>query len=318
MTEAQGLPPRVFISHASEDKQRFVVKFAQRLRENGVDAWLDQWEMRPGDSLVDKIFEQGLKHAQAVIIVVSATSVLKPWVREELNLSVVKRIGQGLKLIPVLIDQCEVPQALQSTLWQRIDDVENYDAQFKRILAAIFDVSDKPPLGKPPEQYVATTPILPTFTLNDARLLRAIAHYEVDLCEGAIPFGELRTQPELAALTEEELIESAEILAQKDAIVFEKLGPALGWLRLTLPGFQQYAEAFVPDYKESVARIAGLLINEDTATNRELAARTGKPLAFVNFVLDVLAEAGHIIVEKYGSGEWEIVRVKPSLKRALG
>ena len=47
--------PKIFLSHASEDKDRFVVEFARRLRENGVDAWLDQWEMKPGDSLVDMI-----------------------------------------------------------------------------------------------------------------------------------------------------------------------------------------------------------------------------------------------------------------------
>lgn len=59
-------PPRVFVSHASEDKERFVNGFATRLRANGVDAWLDKWEMLPGDSLVGKIFEEGLKDAQAV------------------------------------------------------------------------------------------------------------------------------------------------------------------------------------------------------------------------------------------------------------
>jgi len=310
--------PSVFVSHASEDKERFVVKFAQRLRENGVDAWLDQWEMQPGDSLVDKIFEQGLKHAQAVIVVVSAASITKPWVREELNLSVVKRIGQGLKLIPVVIDQCEVPQALQSTIWQRIDDLEHYDAAFKRILAAIFDTSDKPALGKPPERFVAAEPVLPTFTVNDERVLRAVAHNEVDLCEGPIWFEELHAQPELAALTEEELAESVEILAQKQVIVFERLGNGGGWLSLTLPGFQQYAEAFVPDYKEAVAQIGGLLINEEAATNNELVARTGRTRIFVNNVLDVLAAAQHIVLSKYGTGEWDIAQVKPSLKRALG
>jgi hypothetical protein len=41
--------PKVFISHASEDKDRFVTLFARRLRENGVDAWLDQWETRIDD-----------------------------------------------------------------------------------------------------------------------------------------------------------------------------------------------------------------------------------------------------------------------------
>ena len=49
--------PKVFISHASEDKDRFVLGLATKLRDSGVDAWLDKWEMLPGDSLVDKIFE---------------------------------------------------------------------------------------------------------------------------------------------------------------------------------------------------------------------------------------------------------------------
>ncbi len=53
------MSPKVFVSHASEDKDRFVTKFATKLREKGVDAWLDKWEMLPGDSLVDKFFEEG-------------------------------------------------------------------------------------------------------------------------------------------------------------------------------------------------------------------------------------------------------------------
>lgn len=107
--------PKVFVSHASEDKDRFVVEFARRLRENGVDAWLDQWEMKPGDSLVDKIFEEGLKEARAVIVVLSTVSVEKPWVREELNTLMVNRISRGTRLIPVVIDDCEVPESLRST-----------------------------------------------------------------------------------------------------------------------------------------------------------------------------------------------------------
>jgi hypothetical protein len=55
--------PRVFLSHASEDKDRFVLPFARALRANGVDVWLDKWEILPGDSLVDKLFEEGLKGA---------------------------------------------------------------------------------------------------------------------------------------------------------------------------------------------------------------------------------------------------------------
>ena len=60
--------------------------------------------MLPGDSLVDKIFGEGIKDAKAVIVVLSNFSVEKPWVREELNAAFVKRINNGSKLIPIVID----------------------------------------------------------------------------------------------------------------------------------------------------------------------------------------------------------------------
>lgn len=64
---------RVFVSHASEDKDRFVIPFATALRQRGLDAWFDKWEMLPG-SLVDKNFEEGLKEAAAVLVVLSRVS----------------------------------------------------------------------------------------------------------------------------------------------------------------------------------------------------------------------------------------------------
>ncbi len=36
--------PRVFISHASDDNDSFVISFAKRLLEQGVDAWVDKWK----------------------------------------------------------------------------------------------------------------------------------------------------------------------------------------------------------------------------------------------------------------------------------
>ncbi|HKE93387.1 MAG TPA: toll/interleukin-1 receptor domain-containing protein, partial [Povalibacter sp.] len=233
--------PRVFVSHASEDKQRFVVEFARRLRENGVDAWLDQWEMGPGDSLVDKIFEQGLKNAQAVIVVVSAASVQKPWVREELNLSVVKKITQGMKLIPVVIDQCEVPEALKSTIWQRIDDLDHYDAAFQRILGAIFDRSEKPALGEPPRRFVAAEPKIAALTATDERVLCEVARHELELEEGVVTTDQLFAEPALAGVAEEELRESVDILRQRDLLMVDTATPQTLFLRLSTEGFRQYA-----------------------------------------------------------------------------
>ncbi|MES1982893.1 MAG: toll/interleukin-1 receptor domain-containing protein [Pseudomonadota bacterium] len=140
--------PKVFISHASEDKARFVTAFAERLRASGVDAWLDRWEMLPGDSLVDKIFEEGLRNASAVVVILSVNSVNKPWVREELNAAFVKRVNTGSKLIPIVLDDCAVPEALASTVWERVANLASYDASFGRILAAVTGSTEKPPLDR--------------------------------------------------------------------------------------------------------------------------------------------------------------------------
>ncbi len=46
--------PKVFCSHRSVDKPR-VSEIARKLREAGIDAWHDQWEINPGDDFVAAI-----------------------------------------------------------------------------------------------------------------------------------------------------------------------------------------------------------------------------------------------------------------------
>jgi len=142
--------PNVFISHASEDKQRFVLGFAARLRRAGIDAWVDQWEISPGDSLVHRIFEEGIAQADVFVIVLSDTSIEKAWVQEELNAAVVRRIEGKLRtIIAVLIDDVEVPVALQSLVWVRISNLGQYDSEFQQVVAAIGGGRDRPSLGSP-------------------------------------------------------------------------------------------------------------------------------------------------------------------------
>jgi len=45
--------PKIFLSHASEDKERFVIRFATALRQRGIDIRLDKWEIVPGD--IDRV-----------------------------------------------------------------------------------------------------------------------------------------------------------------------------------------------------------------------------------------------------------------------
>ena len=60
----------IFISHASEDKERIADSLAQRLEQLGFSVWYDAFILRVGDSLTDKINE-GLANSRYGIVILS-------------------------------------------------------------------------------------------------------------------------------------------------------------------------------------------------------------------------------------------------------
>lgn len=145
------IPPKVFVSHASEDKERFVEEFATRLRvSGGVDAWVDQWEMTPGDSLVDGIFERGIGTTTVFVAVVSKVSLQKPWVKEELAVAIERSVNEDYKIIPVLLDdlqRSDLPIVLRHRVW--VSHKGDMSATVGEVQAGIFSIrSSKPQLGR--------------------------------------------------------------------------------------------------------------------------------------------------------------------------
>lgn len=71
-------PPRVFISysHDSAEHKKWVLDFATTLRSRGVDAVLDQWDLKPGDDL-PQFMEQNLAAADYAIMVCTKRYVTK-------------------------------------------------------------------------------------------------------------------------------------------------------------------------------------------------------------------------------------------------
>ena len=71
-------PPRVFISysHDSAEHKQWILDFATTIRNRGVDAVLDQWDLKPGDDL-PHFMETQLNEAQFVIMVCTKEYVEK-------------------------------------------------------------------------------------------------------------------------------------------------------------------------------------------------------------------------------------------------
>lgn len=70
---AETKPPKVFISYAWEDDLKtWVLDFATRLRSDGINAILDQWETAPGDQLPE-FMEKSVRESDFVVFVCTPT-----------------------------------------------------------------------------------------------------------------------------------------------------------------------------------------------------------------------------------------------------
>ncbi|MFN8263790.1 MAG: DUF1883 domain-containing protein [Chitinophagales bacterium] len=90
----------VFISHASEDKDDIVRPLAIALRQAGLSVWYDEFELKIGDSLRQKI-DKGLAKSRFGIVVLSRNFIKKGWTNYELD-GIVTRVVSGEQvLLPI-------------------------------------------------------------------------------------------------------------------------------------------------------------------------------------------------------------------------
>ena len=87
----------VFISHASEDKDDIVRPLALALRNAGLSVWYDEFELRIGDSLRQKI-DKGLAKSRFGIVVLSKNFIRKGWTNYELD-GIITRVVSGEQVI---------------------------------------------------------------------------------------------------------------------------------------------------------------------------------------------------------------------------
>jgi formylglycine-generating enzyme required for sulfatase activity len=96
----------VFISYSRKDID-VANQLAQDLEKAGFDAWWDISDLKGGDAWVRTI-QAALKASKYFVVVLSPDAVESEWVEKEYTYA----IGLGLKIIPILYKNCEVPMAL--------------------------------------------------------------------------------------------------------------------------------------------------------------------------------------------------------------
>ena len=95
----------VFLCHASEDKKSVVRPLYDALCSAGITCWLDEAEVRWGDSLVGRV-QEGLRESRFVIVVLSAIFLAKPWPRRELLSALSLESSSGVvRVLPLLVGE---------------------------------------------------------------------------------------------------------------------------------------------------------------------------------------------------------------------
>ena len=124
----------VFLSHSSADKP-FIRRLATDLTTNGVKVWLDEQNIRVGDSIPESI-AQGVAESDFFVIAISEHSVKSEWVKRELNSALVREIAKRkTAVLPVKLGDVEIPDAISDKRYA--DFSTSYKQGLHDLLAAI-------------------------------------------------------------------------------------------------------------------------------------------------------------------------------------
>lgn len=135
----------VFVSYAHGDRGPAHM-LATNLHELEFRVFLDEWEIGAGDMLARRL-EEGLRGSKNGLMVVSATSVARPWVLQEYMVLLRQAVETGKRLIPVVIGDVELPPFLGNFTWVdlRGKTGDDYRAQLEVIARALRGQRPGPP-----------------------------------------------------------------------------------------------------------------------------------------------------------------------------
>jgi hypothetical protein len=117
----------VFLSYSWADKP-LARELAAGLDSRGCRVWIDEGELRIGDSLVESISE-ALDRVDFVVALVSTASVGSDWCRKEISLAMTGEVKrQGVTVMPLRVGDVEMPPTLKDKVHLAVDPDDVTDA----------------------------------------------------------------------------------------------------------------------------------------------------------------------------------------------
>ncbi|RPI94591.1 MAG: TIR domain-containing protein [Chloroflexi bacterium] len=102
---------RAFISYSRVNKE-FAIKLARELRSAGYPVWFDQFDIPTGSRWDDEV-EKALRECSIFMIILTPASIASENVKDEIGYA----IDHGKRILPVLLEDCDVPLRLRRFQW---------------------------------------------------------------------------------------------------------------------------------------------------------------------------------------------------------
>jgi hypothetical protein len=130
---------KTFLSYSYKDKS-FVRELAEDLTRLGHTVWLDEWEIRVGDSIITKI-GRGIEDANYVLVVLSQNSTSSEWVEKEWQAKYWDEINRRkVMVLPVVLEDCSIPTLLRPKKYA--DFRVNYKVGLAELILALYPRRD--------------------------------------------------------------------------------------------------------------------------------------------------------------------------------
>jgi len=132
--DSESFTHDVFLSHSSTDKA-VVRELAERLREDGIRVWFDEWEITLGDSIPSKI-ESALDSTRVLVLCMSEHAFGSDWAMlESQTFRFRDPLNKQRRFIPIRLDDTQPPGSLAQFLYADWRG-EAQEASYRRLLDA--------------------------------------------------------------------------------------------------------------------------------------------------------------------------------------
>jgi predicted transcriptional regulator len=194
--------PRVFISysHDSQEHKKWVLDLATRLRNTGIDAILDQWELTPGAD-IPHFMETQLASANYILMICTDEYVKKAnlgvggvgYEKMMITAEVMKSI-ESTKVIPIIKQNGtrNVPTFLQSKYSINLSNNDSFEFNYDELIRKFHGAPlyEKPEIGNNP--FTPTKDLIVDKTNDEIKeIMKIIVYLFENSTENYIHYSEI-------------------------------------------------------------------------------------------------------------------------------